>query len=145
MRHPDRDEQQDVAEGVLADLGLTERPCLLVYNKTDLLDGDELLALQERAGSGARNAVFVSAANPGGLEPLRRALAGAVRALHPIAEVTFAAVNGRLLAELHREGEVLRQRTEGDQLVLTARVGERLAGRLRQAGARVERLVARSS
>jgi GTP-binding protein HflX len=45
--------------------------------------------------------------------------------------------DGRLLAEIHAQGEVLEQRTEGDQLVLRARLPERLRGRLEQAGARI--------
>jgi GTP-binding protein HflX len=45
--------------------------------------------------------------------------------------------DGRLLAEIHREGEVLEQRMEGDRLLVEARVDEVLAGRLRRAGAEV--------
>jgi len=45
--------------------------------------------------------------------------------------------DGRLLAEIHRHGEVLDQRMEGDLLLVEARVDEVLAGRLRSAGAEV--------
>ena len=45
--------------------------------------------------------------------------------------------DGRLLAEIHREGEVLEQRMDGDRLLIQARVDEALAGRLRRAGAEV--------
>jgi GTP-binding protein HflX len=45
--------------------------------------------------------------------------------------------DGKLLAELHRKGEVLDQRMDGDHLVVRARVDDALAGRLRQAGAEV--------
>ena len=47
--------------------------------------------------------------------------------------------DGKLIAEIHREGEVIDQRAVGDRLVLRARVDERLAGRLRRAGAEVKR------
>ena len=43
--------------------------------------------------------------------------------------------DGRLLAELHRNGEVLEQHTDESAIVITARVDEALAGRLRQGGA----------
>jgi hypothetical protein len=42
-----------------------------------------------------------------------------------------------LLAEIHRGGEVVDQRTDGDQLIIRARVDDALAGRLRRAGAEV--------
>lgn len=137
--HPMWEAQRAVAEAVLEELGLGERTALLVFNKTDLVPGDSLLALQERAASDGRDAVFVSATAPHGLEPLHRALQSAVRALRPLAEIHLPVSDGRLLAEIHRDGEVLEQRTEGEELVLRARVGERLAGRLRRAGAIVER------
>ena len=42
-----------------------------------------------------------------------------------------------MLAEIHRDGEVLEQRMEGERLLVEARVDEALAGRLRRAGAEV--------
>jgi GTP-binding protein HflX len=79
----------------------------------------------------------VSAVNEGGVDPLRRALGTALRARRPLSEIRLPASDGKLLAEIHRGGEVLDQRTEEDQLVIRARVDEALAGRLRRAGAQV--------
>jgi hypothetical protein len=62
-----------------------------------------------------------------------------MRAKRPLAEIHLSPADGKLLAEIHEYGKVLDQRTIGEQLVLRARVGEKLAGRLRRAGARVER------
>src|SRR5437762_4828937 len=76
---------------------------------------------------------------PEGTDPLRRALQAAMRIRRPLAEIHLSSSDGKLLAEIHQYGEVLDQRTEGEQLVLRARVGEKLAGRLRRAGAIVER------
>ena len=44
---------------------------------------------------------------------------------------------GRMLAEIHRTGEVIEQRMEGERLLVEARVDEVLAGRLRRSGAEV--------
>jgi GTP-binding protein HflX len=136
---PTWEEQRIVVEQVLEELGVGDRPRLLVFNKVDLLDEETLLALQERIGRLVKNAVFVSAlqGGEGGLEPLRRALGMAIRARRPLAEIRLSAGDGKLLAEIHRSGEVIDQRTDGDQLVLRARVDEALAGRLRRAGAEV--------
>jgi len=137
--HPSWEEQREVVDGVLRELGLQDRPQLLVFNKVDLLDEEALLALQERMGADGPEAVFVSTVSPHGTDPLRRALQGAMRARRPLAEIHLSASDGKLLSEIHQYGEVLDQRTVGERLVLRARVGEKLAGRLRRAGAIVER------
>jgi len=133
--HPLWEEQRMVVDQVLVELGLAEQPVLLVFNKIDLLAEDALLALQERVTALVPNAVFVSAATEDGLAPLRRALRHAMRTRRPIAEVWLSHADGRLLAEIHQHGEVLDQRSEGDCMVIRARLPERLRGRLEQAGA----------
>jgi GTP-binding protein HflX len=135
--HPLWEEQRLVVDQVLLDLGLHEQPVLLVFNKTDLLDEEVLLQLQERVLGLVPNAIFVNTTSDGGLDPLRRALRHAVRARRPVAEVRMSTGDGRMLAEIHAHGEVLEQRTEGDQLVVRARLPERLRGRLEQAGAKI--------
>jgi phosphohistidine swiveling domain-containing protein len=42
-----------------------------------------------------------------------------------------------LLADVHRSGEVLEQRHEGEEMVLRARIDANTLGRLRRAGAMV--------
>ncbi|HEX5972761.1 MAG TPA: GTPase HflX [Gemmatimonadaceae bacterium] len=135
--HPLWEEQRMVVDQVLVELGLAEQPVLLVFNKIDLLPEDELLALQERVTTLVPNAVFVSAATEDGLAPLRRALRHAMRARRPVSDVWLSHADGRLLAEIHQHGEVLDQRSEGDFMVIRARLPERLRGRLEQAGADV--------
>jgi GTP-binding protein HflX len=135
--HPLWEEQRLVVDQVLLDLGLHEQPVLLVFNKTDLLDEAALLHLQERVLGLVPNAIFVNTTSDEALDPLRRALRHAVRARRPVAEVWLSPTDGRLLAEIHAPGVVLEPRTEGGQLVLRARLPERLRGRLEQAGARI--------
>jgi GTP-binding protein HflX len=131
------EEQRMVVEQVLDELGLNDRPKLLVFNKIDLLDEHTLAALQERLGNLVPSSVFVSSVTEGGLEPLKRALALSIRARRPLSEIRMSPSDGRLLAEIHRGGEVLEQRMDGDRLVVMARVDDALAGRLRRAGAEV--------
>jgi GTPase len=137
--HPMWEEQRDVVNGVLADLELEHQPQLLVFNKMDLLDEAAALALQERVTGEGVEAVFISTVQEHGVDPLRRSLQTHTRARRPLAEIHLSHSDGKLLAEIHQYGEVIDQRTVGEQLVLRARVGERLAGRLRRAGAVVER------
>ncbi|HMI56842.1 MAG TPA: GTPase HflX, partial [Gemmatimonadaceae bacterium] len=126
-----------VVDGVLSELGVTDKPVLHVFNKIDRLEHDELLSMQERVRDKYPDSIFVSALADGGLEPLMRALVTRVRTMRPVSEVRIPAGDGRLLAELHREGEVIDQRSEDSVLVLHVRATEALIGRLRRGGATV--------
>ena len=66
-----------------------------------------------------------------------RSLVARVRTMRPIAEVRIPAGDGRLLAELHRESEVIDQHNEDSVLVLHVRATEALIGRLKRSGAKV--------
>ena len=132
---PTWEEQRVVVDQVLDELNVGDRPRLLVFNKIDLLDHDTLLGLQERIGTLAPSSVFVSTVTGDGLEPLKRALVAALRSRRPVTRIWMSPADGRLLAEVHREGEVLEQRMDGDRLLIEARVDDALAGRLRRAGA----------
>src|SRR4051812_47679507 len=134
---PTWEEQRTVVAQVLDELEVSDRPTLLVFNKIDLIEHDALLALQERIIALAPSSIFVSTVTDGGLEPLRRALSAAIRVRRPVTRILMSPSDGRLLAEIHREGEVLEQRMEGDRLLVEARVDEVLAGRIRRAGAEV--------
>ena len=134
---PTWEEQRVVVDQVLDELGVGDRPKLLVFNKIDLLDHDTLLAMQERIAALVPSSVFVSTVSEDGLEPLRRALTAASRTRRPIAQIRMSPADGKLLAAIHREGEVIDQRMDGELLLVEARVDEALAGRLRRAGAEV--------
>ena len=131
------EDQVLVVDGVLAELGVSGKPVLHVFNKIDRLSHDDLLALQERVRDKYPESIFVSALAEGGLEPLMRSLVTRVRTMRPIAEVRIPAGDGRLLAELHREGEVIDQHNEDSVLVLHVRATEALIGRLKRSGATV--------
>jgi GTP-binding protein HflX len=134
---PTWEEQRIVVDQVLDELGIKDRPKLLVFNKVDLVEHDALLALQERIGALVPSSVFVSTVAEGGLEPLRRALTSAIRQRKPLTEIRLSPSEGKLIAEIHRTGDVVEQGMDGDRLLLKARVDEALAGRLRRAGAEV--------
>jgi GTP-binding protein HflX len=135
--HPTWEEQRFVVDQVLAELGANEKPVLHLFNKIDAVEHDVLMALQERVHNLLPNSIFVSTLTDEGLEPLRRALQTAVRQQRPVSTIRLPLSDGRLLAELHRNGEVLTQTTDDDAIIVTARVDDALAGRLRQGGAEV--------
>ena len=96
---PTWEEQRVVVAQVLDELGVSDQPKLLVFNKIDLLDHDALFALQERIVALAPSSIFVSTVTEGGLEPLRRALSAAIRVRRPLTRILMSPSDGRLLAE----------------------------------------------
>ena len=55
----------------------------------------------------------------------------------PMVRIRLSPSDGKMLAEIHRDGEVVDQRMEEESLVVDARIDSALAGRLRKAGAEV--------
>ena len=132
--HPAWEEHRQVVEQVLTELEAHEKNVLHVFNKIDRLDDAALRALQERMANVVPGSVFVSATEDGGLEPLRRSLLGAVRTLRPVAELRIPATDGRLMAEVHRLGEVIDQESVGEDMLVRARLDSALLGRLKRQG-----------
>jgi GTP-binding protein HflX len=88
---------------VLRDIGADHVPELLVLNKVDIADPDDvkfLLAAHPRA-------VEVSAVTGEGASVLLDTLAARLRSLAPIVELLVPYERGDVVAALHREGEVL--------------------------------------
>jgi GTP-binding protein HflX len=135
ISHPAWDEQRLVVDGVLGEIGASGKPLLHVFNKIDRIHERELMPLESSIREMIPDSVFVSAVTAGGLDPLKRAMLSALRERRPITEVRLPMTDGKMLAEIHREAEVLDQRHEGGEIVIQARMHSALAGRLRSAGA----------
>nr|WP_083765565.1 GTPase HflX [Gemmatimonas aurantiaca] len=135
--HPTWEEHRDVVDGVLTDLGLSGRPMRYVMNKMDAVPEELDAGVRARVANLMPDSLFVSALEPGGLEGLRTELRESLKRSRPVLEVRIPASNGRLIAEVHRDGEVLEQRTDEELIVIRARLDERAIGRLRQAGVSV--------
>ena len=134
--HPLWEDHARVVMQVLEELGAADRPMLTVFNKMDRVAEEDSLALHARAKEIAPDSVFVSAVVEDGLEPLRRALLAVVRKLKPVTELRIPASDGRLLAELHRTGEVLEQTHDGNEMIVRVRLDVATLGRVRAAGAK---------
>jgi GTP-binding protein HflX len=135
--HATWEEQRVVVEEVLGELGVQSRAVRHVFNKVDLLSAPDLDALRSRMDFLLPGSVFVSTLTDAGLDPLRELLREEIRSHRPVAELRIPVSDGRLLAEVHRSGEVIEQHHEGEEMVLRARVDAMTLGRLRRAGAMV--------
>ncbi len=131
--HPGWEEQKEVVEDVLLDLGIHERPTVLVFNKVDRLTHEEEEIWRRRVeGSTWQQAIFVSSLEVDGVEPLRELLRQEVRVRNPEVRISLPAADGGVLAEIYREGEVLEREDEGVRVQLLARVPPATLGRLRE-------------
>jgi len=131
--HPGWEDQLDVVETETT--SVSPKRVIHVFNKADLLpDREAFFALvRERYP----HAVLTSTVRDGGVEELRRALRTSAQALRPIAEIRVPVANGKLLATLHRDAEILDQIQTNGVVTLRARIEARLLGRLRQEGVEV--------
>jgi GTPase len=151
--HPTWEQQAEVVHqelriadfGLPIDLSRTEgKRVIYVFNKADLLpDPDAFLAqVRERYPHAVLTSATPQAAirNPqwGGVEGLRNVLRTSAQALRPIARVHVPLGDGKLLAALHRDAEVLAETQVDGVVQVTARVQAWLLGRLRRDGVAVE-------
>ena len=131
--HPGWTEQKEVVEEVLAELGLGERPVILVYNKMDRLTHSEEQSFRQQAESlYPQRSVFTSALENGGLEQLKQFLLEEMRELRPEVHVVIPSSDGETLAAVHREGEVLSRSDREGAIDFVVRLSAPALGRLQQ-------------
>lgn len=132
------------AEFELRDLqpSVERKSTIYVFNKADLLPDPEAFLTQVREHY--PHAILTStisqstlSTSPAGIENLRLALRTSAQALRPIAEIRVPIADGKLLATLHRDAEILHQEQTNGVVTVRARIEARLLGRLRQQGVEV--------
>jgi GTP-binding protein HflX len=124
-----------VVERVLADLELTDRPLIPVFNKMDLVT--DPVAFSHRVRELYPGAVTVSTMRTSGLAPLKAVLRERERAGRPTVRVRLPSSDGARLAALYREGEVLSRQEDGAALDVTVRLDRWQVERLRAEGVEV--------
>jgi GTP-binding protein HflX len=124
ISHPDSDAQAADVEAVLASLGLDQDdspPRMEVWNKIDLLEGDDLA---QRLGEAERKerVIAVSALNGEGVDRLRDAISEELHSGAQTHHIQLDASDGSRVAWLHARGDVLEQTSEGDVLQLAVKL-----------------------
>lgn len=122
---------------VLDEIGCEGKPTIYLLNKSDLVqDESDLPLLRKLLG----DVICTSAATGRGLEELRRRIAELLDT--PDGGQTEVCVrtgvgNGRLVAFLHDNGQVLDQRCDGESFELTVRINPDYVGVIRHMGGQV--------
>ena len=122
----DPDGQIAAVHEVLTEIDANAVPELLVFNKIDLADPDDVADLvADHPGS-----VAVSAVTGEGIEEFLRVLADRLRALTTVVEMLIPYERGDVMASVHREGEVVSTRESATGMVVRARLSDASVGRL---------------
>ncbi|MEO5510704.1 MAG: GTPase HflX [Longimicrobiales bacterium] len=130
--HPSWEEHKEVVEAVLADLGASDIPQVIVFNKIDRLTHAEEQGLRERAVALFDTpTVFTTSLEERGMDELRALLFEQVRGRRPEVRISIPWGDGEALASVYREGEVLSRDESGAAVDLVARVPPATLGRLR--------------
>ena len=114
----------DAVSDVLAEIGASEVPQLLVINKADLSEE------AKRHVDANPGAVATSAVTGDGIGELLLAIGDRLRAMTTTYELFVPWSRGDALAAIHREGQVVVEITEDDGMRLRARLEEASAKRL---------------
>ena len=120
IAHEDSDAQRDDVENVLADLGLEGEgapPRLEVWNKLDLLHGDERRAVLNEAER-RDDVVTVSALSGEGLDGLRERIGEWLDPETHVHDLELPASDGSRIAWLYQHGKVLEADAQGDMMHL---------------------------
>ena len=151
--HPAWEQQAEVVEnemqsaefGVRSETGSSERKRMIyVFNKADLLPDPVafLATVRERYPHSVLTSTVPHSAprtpHWTGVEGLRSVLRTSAQALRPIARIHVPLGDGKLLAALHRDAEVLGEAQVDGEVQVTARVQAWLLGRLRRDGVGVD-------
>lgn len=116
--------QIEAVRGVLHEIGATDVPELLAVNKLDKAPVEARRLVESHPG-----AVAFSAITGAGVPDLLRAVADQLRISDRTVNLAVPVGRGDIVAALHREGEVLDERYEGETVRVQARLDERGARR----------------
>jgi GTPase len=125
--HPEAEAQIAAVDAVLAEIGAAEMPRLLALNKIDAADADDLGGLQRTFP----DAVAVSAASGEGVGALIDRVAAAIPPSRRIVEALVPYERTDLVAQAHREGEVLKEEHRPDGTWLVANLERETGAALR--------------
>ncbi|HEU4526518.1 MAG TPA: GTPase HflX [Actinomycetota bacterium] len=125
---PDIARQIDAVRTVLDEIGAGRIPEVLALNKVDLLEEGERARLSARFP----DATLISSVSAEGLEELLERVAVAIPRFPVTIAVLLPHERGDLLAQLHREAEVLSEEPREDGVLVRARVGQRVFAAIRE-------------
>jgi len=128
---PNCERYMDLADAVLKDMGIEDKPTRIIFNKVDrVVDGEGLTRLS-RVYPGS---LFTSAVKGEGLDEVRRAICAFVEGMEEVLDLAVPCGDGRLISKIYEIGEVLATTEGAETLEMRVRVPKPEAARLRKLG-----------
>jgi GTP-binding protein HflX len=120
VSHPQANEQVEAVDAVLKEIGAEGKPTLMVFNKTDLLNGSRevLNRFLERYPHG----VAISAESGDGVATLLAELGSQIRPLREFVELAVPHEQAGVIARLHEVAQVIERRYTSKNAKFKARI-----------------------
>jgi GTP-binding protein HflX len=120
VSHQQANEQIQSVDAVLKEIGAEGKPTLMVFNKTDQLDGQQnaLAGFLERHPHG----VSISATTGDGIPALLAELSSQLRPIREFMELSVPHEKTSVIARLHEVGQVVERNYEGETARFKARI-----------------------
>ena len=119
---PNLTEQISVVETLLESLGC-KQPIITVYNKTDILDGQEnILPIK-------RPAAYISATNKVGLDELVELIEENLPITRRRVKLLIPYTQGQVLSQIHEQGKIIEENYRNDGVFILADLDSALYGR----------------
>jgi GTPase len=119
ISHPQAEEQIAAVNAVLAEIGADEKSTVMIFNKTDQLNGSGALnRLQEKFP----HAVAISAATGEGMTNLLAEIGTQLRPKREFLELRVPHEQSAVIARLHKVGQVIERRYHGKTARFKARI-----------------------
>jgi len=122
----------ELAENVLHEMGIRDKPTRVVFNKIDRVSHQPEL---ERLAAIYPGSLFTSATGGEGIEDVSRAICAFVESREEVVELAIPVTDGRTIAMVYERGEVLSKDEDGERLMMRVRVPKADAERLRKLAA----------
>lgn len=126
--HQAMDSQMDAVNSVLAELGVVEKPTLIVFNKIDMLTEQAVTSLLKKHD----RSVAVSAKEKTGFEQLTRALLPVLPLKRRQALLVIPYSHSDVVAMVHEKGKVIHQEYGPEVVTISAMLDEALFNRVRR-------------
>jgi GTP-binding protein HflX len=133
--HPDWEGQMIVVEKVLAELGLADRPIMLVFNKMDAVT--DPASFTGRARALHPTSLAATTMRTDGLNAVKTALRELERVGRPTVRVRVPLADGARVAAIYRDGEVISRTQSDTEYELVVRLESWQVNRLREEGVSV--------
>jgi GTP-binding protein HflX len=129
VSHPRHEDQIEVVEAVLRDIGAGDAPAIMAPNKIDLAPAT---GFGRFPANGARVACPISALTGKGIDRLLEAIEKTLDQGKERSAFSFSPAQGSLLAVLRSQGRILDETYEENQIHVTALLSPKLAGQMKK-------------